>query len=86
MVSRKLGFEWAWLFLEGRVMGRLRPGMPVRKPHALCGEPVKVRCGDFAALRVVTLYIPVAEVVDVDDEEVGFRCVDGCEMDNDEGK
>ncbi len=46
--------------------------MPVGEAHALRRELVDVRCGDPAALGVVALHVAVAEVVGVEDEDVGL--------------
>ena len=46
--------------------------MPIREAHALRRELVDVRRGNLPALGVVALHIAVAEVVGVDDEDVGL--------------
>jgi hypothetical protein len=54
-----------------------RARMPVREAHALGGEPVHVRRGDFAALRVVRLHVAIPEVIREDDDEVWLRSEEG---------
>ena len=44
--------------------------MSIGKPHTLCSQAVDVRGGNFSALRIVALDIPVTQVIGVNDEDV----------------
>ena len=45
--------------------------MGVGETHPLRRQPVDVRRGDLAAIRVVALHVAVAEIIGVDDDDVG---------------
>jgi hypothetical protein len=47
----------------------------VSKTHPLCGKLVDVRGSDFASVKVVALDIAIAEVVGINDDDVGLLCV-----------
>ena len=49
-----------------------RRGVGIGEADSLRGEPVDVRRGDFPAIRVVAGDVTVAEVVGVDQQEVGL--------------
>ena len=49
--------------------------MTIRKAHPLCGQPVDIWRRNLAAIRIVTGDIAKAEVVGVEDDDVGIgRC------------
>ena len=64
--------------------------MPVCKSHSSCCQTIDVWSRNLTALRVVTLDVPIAEVISENNEDIGLRgvrCLDsaeGCEQEKGE--
>ena len=58
---------------QGVTRGGAHPGggMGIGKAHALRSQAVDVGGGNFSALRIVALDVPVTQVIGVNDEDVG---------------